>query len=74
MSTRGIVRFWNDEDGWGVIDSAETPGGCWSHYSVLSVTGFSTLSSGQAVEFDWEMGEQDGYGYRALFVQAGKNT
>lgn len=41
------VREWNDEEGWGVLDSAETPGGCFGHYSGIQGTGFRTLSAGQ---------------------------
>jgi len=29
-STRGVVRDWNGVAGWGVIDSSQTPGGCWA--------------------------------------------
>lgn len=32
--TTGIVRMWNDDDGWGVIDSPHIPGGCWAHSRV----------------------------------------
>jgi hypothetical protein len=27
MVSRGVVREWNDDEGFGVIDSPETPGG-----------------------------------------------
>ena len=35
MSTVGTVRVWHRDEGWGVIDSPETPGGCWAHFSHL---------------------------------------
>ena len=35
MPTSGTVRVWHAEEGWGVIDSAETPGGCWTHFSAV---------------------------------------
>ncbi|WP_328291348.1 cold shock domain-containing protein [Kineococcus sp. NBC_00420] len=64
MSTRGVVRDWHDEEGWGVIDSSETPGGCWVHYSAAMTTQ-EGLRPGQDVAFTYEQGEQDGYHYRA---------
>ena len=73
MAAQGIVRVWNDEEGWGVIDSEETPGGCWAHFSVISVSGYRTLHTGQTVALDWEAGEQDGYSYRALEVRTEKH-
>ncbi|WP_432570132.1 cold-shock protein [Kineococcus sp. SYSU DK005] len=64
MSTRGVVRDWHDEQGWGVIDSPETPGGCWVHFSA-AVSTQDGLRPGQEVAFTYERGEQDGYRYRA---------
>ena len=54
MTIHGEVRCWNDEEGWGVIDSAATPGGCWTHFSDLAVPGFRTLRPGQPVELEYE--------------------
>ena len=62
-----MVRTWDAAEGWGVIDSSETPGGCWAHFS--SLTGFSDLRPGEAVTFDYEAGQQDGYDFRATDVQ-----
>jgi CspA family cold shock protein len=65
----GVVREWHAEDGWGVIDSDETPGGCWAHFSVLDVPGFRAISVGQRVSFTYRATLQDGYQYRAKRVQ-----
>ncbi len=64
------VREWHDEEGWGVLDSAETPSGCWAHYSCLEMDGFRALAVGQRVRLRWEDPGflQDGYAYRALSV------
>ncbi|GGQ04346.1 hypothetical protein GCM10010249_23440 [Streptomyces roseolilacinus] len=53
-----------------MLDSPETPGGCWAHYSTIEVTGFRTLSPGQRVDLEWQAPgfQQDGYDYRALRV------
>lgn len=68
MTTLGIVRTWLDAEGWGVIDSAETPGGCWTHFSRVLVSGYRTLQTGQSVNLEWEAAGQDGYSYRSLRV------
>jgi len=39
MSAHGTVRSLDDEEGWGVIDSVQTPGGCWAHFSAVAVEG-----------------------------------
>lgn len=64
VTTPGTVRFWLDEQGYGVIDSPETPGGCWTHFSAVAVAGFARLEAGQAVVLEWEAAGQDGYAYR----------
>ncbi|MBA3419206.1 MAG: hypothetical protein ACR2KO_01140 [Geodermatophilaceae bacterium] len=68
MATVGTVREWRDGEGWGVIDSADTPGGCWTHYSQVAVPGYRSLPAGQVVELEWEAPGQDGYPYRAVRV------
>lgn len=65
METSGTVRFWHDDEGWGVIDSESTPGGCWAHFANLAVPGFRSLAPGQKVNLEWEAAEQDGYDFRA---------
>lgn len=65
MTSLGKVRVWHDEEGWGVIDSEVTPGGCWAHFSSVLVAGYSTLATGQEVAFNFEAAEQDGYSFRA---------
>jgi CspA family cold shock protein len=66
----GIVRYFDDKDGVGVIDSPDTPGGCWCHYSNIDIPGRKTLHAGQSVRFTFEGEiEQDGFVYRALSVQ-----
>nr|WP_080678637.1 cold shock domain-containing protein [Rhodococcus pyridinivorans] len=68
--TTGIVRLWNDEDGWGVIDSPQTPGGCWAHFSHIVAEGFRTVDVGADVTFEWQqVTNQDGYRYCATQVE-----
>jgi cold shock protein len=66
MTSQGVVREWHDEDGWGVLDSESTPGGCWAHFSAVLVPGYRRLRAGQAVSFTYEVAEQDGYSFQAV--------
>jgi cold shock protein len=50
-----VVRCWNDEDGWGVIDCVDTRGGCWAHFSELDMAGFRKLDRAQLVDFAWQV-------------------
>lgn len=81
----GVVTIWNGEEGWGVIDSADTPGGCWTFFSALHPDevinaqpgesfsiggGISGLVVGEQVDFEWEsVIDQDGYQFRAVKVR-----
>lgn len=64
------VRVWYAEDGWGVLDCPETPGGCFVHFSNIEMTGYRTLEPGKRVDLQWEAPgfKQDGYDYRAVRV------
>ncbi|MCQ9135177.1 MULTISPECIES: cold shock domain-containing protein [Streptomyces] len=64
------VREWSDEEGWGVLDSPETPGGCFGHFAEIRMPGFRTLRPGQLVDLEWEAPgfRQDGYDYRAVSI------
>ena len=66
MTTSGRVRDWHADDGWGVIDSDATPGGCWAHFSSVLVSGHRSLEPGQQVTFTFERADQDGYAFRAI--------
>lgn len=74
MTSPGLVRVWHDAEGWGVIDSEVTPGGCWAHYSSVLVTGYKALATGQEVRFSCEAAQQDGYSFRAVEVWPADQT
>lgn len=38
----------------GIIDSDETPGGCWTLFHSVAVEDFPALREGQQVEFEWD--------------------
>ncbi|WP_299572929.1 cold shock domain-containing protein [uncultured Williamsia sp.] len=67
--TTGVVRAWHPEEGWGVVESPETPGGAWVHFSEVRGDGYRSLIDGQRVEFDWEAAHQDGFSFRASDVE-----
>ncbi len=66
----GVVREFAPDEGWGVIDAAEVPGGCFVHFSSIEMDGYRALAAGQRVRFRFEHLDflQDGYRYRALAV------
>ncbi|PRY12590.1 hypothetical protein [Kineococcus rhizosphaerae] len=65
MTTRGVLRSWAEEEGWGVVDSPQTPGGCWVHCSALAVGDGPRV--GQELAFTFEaVRDQDGYRFRVL--------
>lgn len=68
VTSTGTVREWNEDGGIGVLDSADTPGGCWVHFSCIVATGRRGLTPGDQVSFTHEVGPQDGYSYRAVLV------
>ncbi|MFF5296034.1 hypothetical protein [Paractinoplanes globisporus] len=68
MAVKGVVREWHDDEGWGVVDAPEVPGGCWASFAHVAVAGYRTLRPGQAVALEWEAADQDGYAHRALRV------
>ncbi len=65
-----VVREWDEYEGWGVLDSPETPGGCFAHFSNIDAPGYRALETGAQVELEWEAPgfKQDGYDYRAVRV------
>jgi hypothetical protein len=54
-TTLGTVVRWDGARGGAVIESEETPCGCWADAGVVvhSTTGDHALRAGQVVELDW---------------------
>ncbi len=65
-----MVRWFDADQGWGVIDAPEVPGGCFVLFADIQMTGYRQLQAGQHVRFTFERPGflQDGYAYRALAV------
>jgi len=50
----GVVRQFDAEEGVGIIDSPDVPGGCFLHCSDIAVSGFHVVRAGQRVWFTFE--------------------
>lgn len=66
----GTVASFDPDQGWGTITSEALPPGAlaWVHYSAIEARGFRELVAGEAVLFDFERAEQDGFHHRATRV------
>ncbi len=65
-SVPAVVRNWFPDQGWGVVDSPHTPGGCWVHFSCIQSTGLRELVPGETVGLEFEHADQHGFPYRAV--------
>ena len=68
MVSVGVVREFHAEEGWGVVDGPDVPGGCWVHFGAIAMDGYRMLTPGQRVSYLPEEANQDGFGFRAVTV------
>lgn len=52
MRTSGIVKWFNDQKGFGFITPEDGSKDCFVHHTAIQGSGFKTLSEGERVEFD----------------------
>jgi CspA family cold shock protein len=52
MRTRGTVKWFNDQKGFGFITPEDGSKDCFVHHSAIVGNGFKTLAEGARVEFD----------------------
>lgn len=71
MRSRGVVKFWRPEKGWGAISSDALPRGkdAWAHFSAVEMTGYRELLAGQDVEFAYRPAQQDSFEFVAEWVR-----
>ena len=52
MRTRGTVKWFNDQKGFGFITPEGEGKDCFVHHTAIQAEGFRSLSEGDHVEFD----------------------
>jgi CspA family cold shock protein len=58
MRTKGTVKWFNDQKGFGFITPEDGERDCFVHHSAIQSEGFRTLSEGDQVEFDMVEGQK----------------
>jgi CspA family cold shock protein len=58
MRTTGLVKWFNDDKGFGFITPEGGAKDCFVHHSAIQGNGFKTLREGERVEFDVVQGQK----------------
>lgn len=58
MSTTGVVKWFNDDKGFGFITPDDGSKDCFVHYSAIQGNGFRSLAEGDRVEFEVTQGQK----------------
>jgi len=56
MRTKGTVKWFNDQKGFGFITPEDGSKDCFVHHSAIQADGFRSLAEGAMVEFDLVQG------------------
>ncbi len=58
MRMTGVVKWFNDQKGFGFITRDDGEGDVFCHHSAIQGGGFRSLAEGQKVEFDLVQGQK----------------
>ena len=58
MRTRGTVKWFNDQKGFGFVTPEDGSKDCFVHHTSIQAEGFKTLAEGAQVEFDVVEGQK----------------
>ena len=58
MRNKGVVKWFNDQKGFGFITPEDGSKDCFVHHSAIQAEGFRTLHEGAQVEFDVVQGQK----------------
>jgi cold shock protein len=67
--TAGTVKVWHEDEGWGVLVSADVAGEVLAHFSNIRGGGYRLLTVGERVEFRYVEQEQDEYAFVATVIR-----
>ena len=58
MRTKGTVKWFNDQKGFGFLTPADGSRDCFVHHSAIQAEGFKSLKEGDIVEFEVVQGQK----------------